>query len=150
MIRLRRPRPPPPQINMAPLVDCIFLLLIFFLLASRFSRERGRIPETLAIELPRAQSSTPSEEDAVRVFLSESGEMRLEENAIPPEELERALRKKLEETGIEKFLLVADRRARLEHVSLAIDAARLAGFRTAAIATRREPAGVQETPGGER
>ncbi len=106
--------------------------------------------ETLAIELPGAESSAPSEEDFVRVFLSESGELRLEEKEILPAQLEDALRRRLQETGIDKFLLVADRRARLEDTVAAIDAARLAGFRSVAIATRRESAGGGETRGGER
>lgn len=150
MIRIRRSRPPAPQIDMAPLVDCVFLLLIFFLLASRFSRERGRIPESLAIELPGARSSAPAEEDAVRVFLSESGEVRLDGDVVPPGELEAALRRKAAERGLAKLLLVADRRVRLEDVTGAIDAARLAGFTAAAIATERGRLGGPGEKGASR
>ncbi|MEZ6091859.1 MAG: biopolymer transporter ExbD [Pirellulaceae bacterium] len=45
-------------LSLTPLIDVVFLLLIFFLVASRFAQEDRRMP----IELPSATSATPMTE----------------------------------------------------------------------------------------
>lgn len=46
-----------PELSMAPMIDIVFQLLIFFLAATTFAREDER---ALELELPRAESSVPS------------------------------------------------------------------------------------------
>lgn len=43
------------QINLTPLIDCVFLLLIFFLVATRFAEE----DRELDVQLPSASHATP-------------------------------------------------------------------------------------------
>lgn len=45
------------EIEFAPLIDCVFLLLIFFLVATSFKRETGRALQDLPIELPTSTAS---------------------------------------------------------------------------------------------
>ena len=47
-------------LNIAPLIDCVFLLLIFFLLTSSFIEEVG-----LEIELPESVSAATVEEQEI-------------------------------------------------------------------------------------
>ncbi len=49
-MNLRPQRPEPPDINLAPLIDVVFLLLIFFMVTTTFKDEAG-----LKIELPEVQ-----------------------------------------------------------------------------------------------
>jgi biopolymer transport protein ExbD len=47
-----------PEINLIALIDCIFFLLMFFMVATSFRhQEDGRPPEALPIELPRSAVS---------------------------------------------------------------------------------------------
>lgn len=47
--RKKRHAPPPPkyQPNLTPLIDVLFLLLLFFLLGTKFRQEEGQIPSSL-------------------------------------------------------------------------------------------------------
>lgn len=49
-MNLRPQRPEPPDINLAPLIDVVFLLLIFFMVTTTFKDEAG-----LKIDLPEVQ-----------------------------------------------------------------------------------------------
>lgn len=98
-MKFSRPRRPSHTIDMAPLIDVVFLLLIFFMLTSSF------VPPGLPLELPRASSSASSNELAVVVSLDSEGRMTIdgevvERSAFLPE-LTRALESR--ETSVVKF-----------------------------------------------
>jgi biopolymer transport protein ExbD len=151
MIRIhRRPRAKP-TLNIAPLVDCIFLLLIFFLLASTFSRGDVSRADGLEIELPGAESAEPEEKEVLRVCLAESGEIVVEKRKVSLAELTDVLQAAVRERGPLPLFLVADRRVRLETLTEVIDRARKLGVRSVSIATQKPPAGgAGPTRGGEK
>jgi biopolymer transport protein ExbD len=137
MIRLKRRPGSKPQISIAPLVDCVFLLLMFFLLASTFSRGDAEGREGLEIELPGARSGEPEEDKVIRVFVADSGEIRLESRVVPLGELTVVLQATVREHGHRPLFLVADRRVRLGIVTEVIDKARSVGLPSVCIATRK-------------
>ena len=51
-MKLRRHRPDPVEINLTPLIDVVFLLLIFFMVSTTFDRQAE-----LSIELPEASAN---------------------------------------------------------------------------------------------
>ena len=59
MIRFRRLKNSGLEINMAPLVDMVFLLLIFFLLSSSF------LQPSIRLDLPSARSNTREERQEI-------------------------------------------------------------------------------------
>lgn len=136
MIRLTRHGRSRPEIGMAPLVDCIFLLLVFFLLASRFSRDAGKVASGIEIELPAARTGHEPSDERIAVTLTESGELTLDGRAVTLERLGPSLRALVEDGGPRPLLLVADRRVRLEILARVIDRAREAGLPAVSIATR--------------
>ena len=73
MVEFRRARKPHLTLSIAPLVDCVFLLLIFFLLSSSF--QNPAIPLTL----PEARSDAHQERKPVTVTVDR--EQRLYINA---------------------------------------------------------------------
>lgn len=58
---------------MSPLIDCVFLLLIFFLVTSIIKRYERQIPVSLAD--PTASLSVQVSQDAYRLGLSQSGQL---------------------------------------------------------------------------
>ena len=54
------------QVDMAPLIDCVFLLLIFFLVASRFEQEERQMDVTL----PQAADAEPTIYPGQEVFVT--------------------------------------------------------------------------------
>ena len=72
--RKKRHGPPPPkyQPNLTPLIDVLFLLLLFFLLGTKFRQEEGQIPGTLP-QLGQIQGPTADLPPQVRVLIDPLG-----------------------------------------------------------------------------
>ncbi len=88
-----RPKRPTLSIDMAPLIDVVFLLLIFFMLTSNF------VPPSVPLTLPKASSGAPSEASKVIVSLDQTGQISIAEKTIADAEFETALRTALEQNG---------------------------------------------------
>ena len=58
------------DINMSPMVDMIFLLLIFFMVTAVFTKDAG-----LGINRPQAQTAQPLPQEAMILTVSENGEI---------------------------------------------------------------------------
>lgn len=68
-MKFRRQRLETVDVNLTPLIDVVFLLLIFFMVSTTFTRETH-----LAIDLPEAEGKpTVEEKDQVEVLVNESG-----------------------------------------------------------------------------
>ncbi len=110
-------------LNLTPLIDIVFLLLVFFMLTAHFIEDQA-----VSIDLPRAESGQGAEEDGfVEVLLTDSGEIRLGGEAVAPEALERRLRAALAAPGKHAVRLRGDQAGRLGEAVQIIDAARRAG-----------------------
>jgi biopolymer transport protein ExbD len=88
-----RPKRPTLSIDMAPLIDVVFLLLIFFMLTSSFA------PPAVPLTLPKAGSGAPSETAKVVVSLDQAGGISISENPITESEFETALRSALDQNA---------------------------------------------------
>ncbi len=78
-----------PTINLTPLIDILFLVLMFLVLTATF---RGAF--VLDLALPTAETGTPASVTApgvVRVVVSEEGQVTVEERSLTLDELERLL-----------------------------------------------------------
>lgn len=137
-MRIRPRRRNAPRIGIAPLVDCVFLLLIFFLLTSTTARDRG-----LEIQLPAAATAESPREDLLRVAISEAGEIALNGRTIPLDELAASIAEQFSRGGRRPVLLVADRRLPLEKVTRVIDELRRARVGALVLATRSDPRRVE-------
>jgi len=141
-VRLRRRRrEAEPSINLTPLIDVVFLLLIFFMVSTTFDR-----PTHLAIELPKASSEAPPEEAEPLVLVVDArGNYYLRRGQGPErrvvsrsvEALRRALREGAGEGERPALIIQADARTPHQAVVTAMDAARRAGFDRLAIAAVR-------------
>ncbi len=88
-----RPKRPTLSIDMAPLIDVVFLLLIFFMLTSSF------VPPAVPLTLPKANSGAPSEAAKVIVSLDQNGQISISEKTITDAEFESALSAALEQNA---------------------------------------------------
>lgn len=131
-----------PEINVVSLIDVVLLLLVFFMLSSRFTDE-GR----MRVHLPTAKSvpnQAPKSEPLV-VTVTQEGSYRVNDKELinsSPETLRAAL---LKETGTNRAVRVtlrADGRATHQSVITAMDVLGRLGFDELNIATIKEgPAG---------
>ena len=86
------------NLGLTPLVDVVFLLLIFFVVATSFNEPQ------LALELPGAENaeSVSVERDAIQVTITPEEELLVDGDALPWEELEAELAARAE--GAEPLL----------------------------------------------
>ena len=74
-----RPRTTPdPDINLAPLIDVVFLLLIFFMVTTIFREETG-----LPVELPRAEAGEEVNRELVsNIYINRQGQISIDDRLV--------------------------------------------------------------------
>jgi len=97
-------------LNMTPLIDMVFLLLIFFVLSSHFISEKG-----FKIKLPKAVSSQVQKNEQVTVFIDKEGSIFLNDSAIKLGQLKSLIRAELNKANSKTVVIKAD-----EDVSLGL------------------------------
>lgn len=142
-MKFRRRRPVEVGIDLTPLIDVVFLLLIFFMVSTTFIRE-----SRLEIELPEASAAAEVEVDSpLEVTVTADGNLAVDGRALEDaraETLRDALQAALESRGIAgegsavrpPLVIVADARAKHGDVVMAMDVAGSLGFTALRIATR--------------
>jgi len=131
-------------INLTPLIDVVFLLLIFFMVSTTFTRETH-----LTIDLPEARGGPVAEADnVIEILIDESGGYRVNGEALVDNRM-RTLQAAVYEVSTGDttlpLMISADAQAAHEHVVRAMDAAGQMGFVHLSITTR-QPA---QPPEGE-
>jgi biopolymer transport protein ExbD len=124
------------SINLTPLIDVVFLLLIFFMVSTTFTRETR-----LAVNLPEADGEpAPDAEQVIEISVSQSGAYAIDGRTLVNAELS-TLMQGLEEVSLGNrnaaLILIADADATHQSVVTAMDAIGQSGFSRLSIATRK-------------
>ncbi len=120
-------------LNLTPLIDIVFLLLVFFMLTAHFIEDEG-----IPIELPEAENSTASEnDDFVEVIMTPDGDLLVDGSHTPLEQLEERLRGALHAPEKRFVRLKGDHKAQFGLGVQVIDAARAAGAESLDIMTEQ-------------
>lgn len=119
--------------NLTPLIDIVFLLLVFFMLTAHFVRDEG-----IPIELPEAESAaTLDDQKRVELTIDGSGDIRLNGTVTPLPDLEQAIRTALASSEDKSVTLKGDEDVSLGRSVAILDAARKAGAAGVNIVTRQ-------------
>lgn len=125
-----------PAINLTPLIDVVFLLLIFFMVTTTFTRETR-----IAVNLPEANAEqAESVPDQIEVLVSQSGRYSVNDQLLSDNELMTLGRALIDAAAGDRsapVLLIADAEATHQAVVTAMDAIGQSGFSRLSIATRR-------------
>jgi biopolymer transport protein ExbD len=136
-MNLRPNRPEPPDINLTPLIDVVFLLLIFFMVSTTF-KDDARIK----VQLPEAQGEeTPAEEPQVlEIVIDRAGTFYVNEQMVVDRKLETLKKAIAGAAGEDRELPVvikADAKTPHQAVMTAMDAASQVGLLRFAFAASR-------------
>lgn len=129
-MRFPRPRRDPVEVNLTPLIDVVFLLLIFFMVSTTFETRQA-----LELELPESVSGVSAELSPVTLVITEAGRYRLNEREVTSAGLRQALAREVEEARLSGLVVEADARARHADVVRALDEAGALGIRQVRIST---------------
>jgi len=122
------------ELNVTPLMDVMFLLVIFFAVSTTF-----RVYPGISVDLPSAGSEQIQEEETtLTVLLSEKGEIYVDGKKMDTGHLGRLLKERMEGSPKLMFVLQADEKARHGQVVEVMDLAKQHGVTRLAIATREK------------
>lgn len=120
-------------LNLTPLIDIVFLLLVFFMLTAHFIQDQA-----IDITLPKANSSKPIEKDQyVEVVLTPEGELQVDNKPVAKEDLEEIIRGALHAPDKRFVRLRGDHESNFGMAVHVMDAARRAGAESLDILTER-------------
>ncbi len=124
-----------PRVAVVSLIDVVLQLVIFLLLTTTFKSTEL----SLDVDVPGADSATPSPPGSVTVEIDRNGTIFLEGSAVRPEELGSYLREKSAALDGRRVMIRADREASHGRVVDVMDLARKNEVRSLAIAARAAP-----------
>lgn len=137
-MNLRRAPKEPVDINLTPLIDVVFLLLIFFMVSTTFNRD-----SELSIELPAAAAeATQRQADAIDVAIDAQGRFYVNGRQLvntQSKTVRQALASAAAGNGSPPIIISADAKTAHQAVVQIMDAARELGFLRLTFATRLVP-----------
>ena len=126
-------------LELTPLVDVVFLLLIFFLLTATYVKNPH-----LDINLPKASlNQVSSHKKDIDIVIRQDGELRYDNKNVSLEQLEGILRAEYSENDETIVIVRADKDSRHGKVVDVMDLAKRIGFNKLAIAIQAKSANME-------
>jgi len=123
-------KPGRPEITMAPLVDIVFLLLIFFMVTTVFPENDG-----IPIEKPLSENTVSLADRKFVLKLDQLGQVYYKDQIINIEDIKRLVKRELTLDQNISVIVHADKRSTTEELIKVIDAAKSGGAKSLGIAT---------------
>jgi biopolymer transport protein ExbD len=124
------------QIDISPLIDMVFILLIFFMVTTTFVKDMK-----LELDRPSASSAAAASTKSIRVFIDQFGDIYVDNQPVRIYSLQSKLRDMLRLSTDKTVLVVTDETVQAKLVLEVIDQSRLAGATDVGVATEQETRG---------
>ncbi|SON48957.1 ExbD/TolR family protein [Vibrio tapetis] len=121
------------QVDLTPLIDVVFILLIFFILSATFQKD-----SSIPIDRPSSSSSTQSENRSLNVTIDESGQLWFEEARVSLSKLKTLASIQVQVQPMSNAVIKADKRVPTGKLIEVIDSLRLVGVGNVAVATQEK------------
>jgi len=129
-MEFRKKKPREIKIDIHPLIDVVFLLLIFFMVTTTFVERPG-----LKLELPKAKSATQERMKELIITVSRNKRVFFQGREVAVSNLESLLKKALAQSESKQVIIRADRKVEYGFIVEIMDFARRSGARGLTIAT---------------
>jgi biopolymer transport protein ExbD len=137
-LKLRQPQTQDPDISLTPLIDVVFLLLIFFMVSTSFNRE-----SEISVDLPVATAQEKeSEQTPIDLTIDREGRFYINGKRVINTQvttLIKALKLVIKDQEQPALLISADGKTPHQAVVTAMDAARTVGITHLSLATKQTP-----------
>ena len=118
------------DMNLTPMLDVVFIMLIFFIVTATFIKQAG-----IDVYRPEAETMESKPTVSVLVAIGESGEIWIDKKRVDPAAVRAHIERLHSENPKGGLVIQADRDARYEVLKTVLDAARAANLTQVAIAT---------------
>ena len=132
-MRRRNRRSDANDIDILPLIDMVFILLIFFMVSTTFVKDMS-----IDLQRPGAQSATKASTKALRIVIDDAQAVYIDGNPVRPWMIQSRVREFLEVSDDKQVLVITDRRVSAEKLIEVVDQCRLAGANDIGVATEKE------------
>ncbi len=120
-------------LDISPLIDIVFILLIFFMVTTTFVKDMK-----LELQRPSASSSSMASSKAIRLYIDNAGETYLDGEPIRVWLIQSKLRDLLKASANASVLVVTDEGVPAGKLVEVVDQARLSGAQDVGVATKKE------------
>lgn len=121
------------NIDISPLIDMVFILLIFFMVTTTFVKDMK-----LELDRPSAASASAASTKSIRVFIDQYGDIFVDNQPVRIYSLQSKLRDMLRVSTDKSILVVTDETVTAKLVLEVVDQSRLAGASDVGVATEQE------------
>lgn len=121
------------EINMGPLIDMVFLLLIFFVVTTSFVKESG-----IEVQKSTAATAQVKEHGNILIGVTNEGDVYMEGKRVDIRSVRSLIERALAEDPESGIVIVADKRSQTGDIVQVMDQCRLAGAKDVSLAAKRE------------
>lgn len=121
------------DVNIAPLLDMVFILLIFFVITTNFNRQTG-----LEVNKPKAQSALYQGQKTIMIGISREGTIHIHGQQVDVNRLRRIIRQEVVRRPDATAVIIADRGSQIGRAVDIMDVCLLAGVKNVSIAADKE------------
>ena len=128
-----------PDVNLTPMIDVVFLLLLFFMVSTSFIRE-----SSLKVDLPEATGEAMLEQNKpIDIVIQADGQFLVNDvplTVVSRETLSQVLQQVVGDQRDPHIIISADANAEYQHIVTAMDTAQQLGYSRLTLATRQKTA----------
>jgi len=132
-MKFRRKKEEISDVDMSPLIDMVFILLIFFMVSSTFTKDMK-----LDLNRPGASSASRASSKVIRVYIDNQAEVYIDNQSLKLWAVQGKLRELLRTSTEKSVLVISDDSIAVEKLIELVDQCRLSGARDVAVATKKE------------
>ena len=118
------------QIDLTPMLDVVFIMLIFFIVTSTFVKESG-----VDVTRPNAETSVVSESNSIQIGITAANQVFIDKREVDKRAVRANVEKSLAENPGAAVIIVADRDSNTSALIEVMDQARLAGATSVSVAS---------------
>jgi len=132
-MRFRAKKAEVDNIDVSPLIDMVFILLIFFMVTTTFVKDMK-----LDINRPAAASASKANSKVIRVYIDNEGEVYIDNQPVKVWAIQSKLRGLLRSATEKSVLVISDDTISVEKLIDVVDECRMSGAKDVAVSTTKE------------
>ena len=117
------------SIDLTPMLDVVFIMLIFFIVTSTFVKESG-----VDVTRPNAETAAPTDASSIQVGIAANNQIWIEKRQVDKRAVRANIERGLAESPGAAVIIIADALSNTETLIDVLDQARLAGAASVSVA----------------
>ena len=118
------------EIDLTPMLDVVFIMLIFFIVTSTFVKESG-----VDVTRPNAETAVPTDASSIQIGITSNNQIYFDKRLVDKRAIRANIEKGLAESPGAAVIIIADALSNTETLIEVMDQSRLAGAENISVAT---------------